>query len=77
MGEPAATEVHPLIESPIRPVPRLFGNTVGEPTAIGAAWGGQIGAGNKCVVLLSPCLETGILFAKTLGDPSALDIPEQ
>jgi hypothetical protein len=44
--EPAATEVQPLIPSPILPAPLLFTNTVEEPDAIGAEWPGQ-GAGGK------------------------------
>ena len=76
-GEPAATEVHPDIASPTLPVPTLLVLTVVDPVAIGAACGGHGTPGNRCVVLLSPCLETGMLFAKTFGEPTALVMPVQ
>jgi hypothetical protein len=36
-GEPAATDVHPLIASPILPIPLPLTNTEVLPTAIGEA----------------------------------------
>jgi hypothetical protein len=54
LEEPAATEVHPAIASPILPAPLELTKTVVDPTAIGAAWAGQGTPGSKCVVFKSP-----------------------
>jgi hypothetical protein len=75
--DPAATDVQPDIASPILPQPLLLIKTVVEPTAMGLAWGGHIGAGRRWVVFTSPCRDIGILFANTFGLPTALVIPEQ
>ena len=77
LGLPAATLVQPDIASPILPVPTLFVNTVVDPTAIGAECDGQGTPGSKCPVLSSPCLETGMLLANTLPEPTARVIPLQ
>jgi hypothetical protein len=52
--------------------------TVEDPDAIGAAWLGQkMPPGSRCVVFTSPCLLHGIPLTNTLGEPTALVIPEQ
>ena len=66
-----------MIPSPILPAPKLFTNTVVDPVAIGAACDGQGAGGSKCTVLTSLCLLQGMLFTNTLGEPTALVIPEQ
>ena len=45
--EPAATDVQPVIASPILPQPLEFTKTVAEPVEIGAACGGQGEPGNR------------------------------
>ena len=76
-GEPAATEVHPVIPSPTLPHPNPFTFTVPEPAVIGAECDGHGDPGSKCPVLLSPCLDTAMPLTKTLLLPAALTIPLQ
>jgi len=47
LGDPAATDVHPVISSPTRPAPWPLMNTVVDPIAIGAACDGHGLPGNK------------------------------
>jgi hypothetical protein len=69
--------VQPLIPSPILPAPLSLTKTVDEPVAIGAACDGHGAPGNRCDVLLSPCLDHAILFTNTVGEPTALAGVEQ
>jgi hypothetical protein len=69
LEEPAATDVHPDKESPTLPAPFPLTFTVEEPDAIGAACAGHGEPGNRCVVLLSPCLDQGMPFTNTFPEP--------
>ena len=76
-GEPCATEVQPVTASPTLPQPRPFIMTVVLPTVIGAACAGHGLPGNRCEVLLSPCLLTPSPFTITSKEWPSLTMPEQ
>ena len=69
--------MHPVITSPILPHPLPFTNTVVDPVVIAAACAGQGAPGNKCVVLLSPCLLIPVPLTFTLELHTSLRGVEQ